>query len=137
MRWSISCAETWFAKSPTCSRKKSTSSFTPNEAAAIDHASRQHSLTLLPSRPNTRRLTGGTTHVTSRYWQHCLHAPVRQPGHVDDTGAGLFLRRTCWKEERPRHHDAKLRLDGLDHGVVVGLRIFALLLGRSKERHGF
>src|SRR5207248_37695 len=34
------------------------------------------------------------------------------------------------------HHDAELRLDGLDHCVVVGLRIFALFLRRSEERHG-
>jgi hypothetical protein len=40
-------------------------------------------------------------------------------------------------KERARHHDAKFRLDGLDYGLVVGLRILNLFLRRSKERHRF
>ena len=77
-----------------------------------------------------------TTNATSRYWQYRLHAAVRQPGDVDDAGAGILLWRARRTKERARHHDAELRLDGLDHGVVVGLRILALFLRRSEERHG-
>src|SRR5438477_9895799 len=39
-------------------------------------------LTSQYSRPN-----GRITNVTSRYWQYRLHAPLREPGHVDDAGA--------------------------------------------------
>src|SRR5713226_3237055 len=85
---------------------------------------------------HTRRLPEDY-HVTSRYWKYCLHAPVREPGDVDDARAGIFLRRARWTKERARHHDAEFHLDGLDHGAVVGLRILALLLRRPENRHGF
>src|SRR5205823_11016670 len=88
-------------------------------------------LTSQYSRPN-----GRITNVTSRYWQYRLHAPLREPGDVDDAGACFLLRRTRRTKERPRHHDAKLCLDGLDHGPLVGLRILGLFVGRSHKRHG-
>ena len=73
--------------------------------------------------------------ATSRYWQYRLHASVREFGDADDAGAGILLWRTRRTKECARDHDAELRLDGLDHCVVVGLRIFALFLRRSEERH--
>src|SRR5713101_8951529 len=92
-------------------------------------------LTISSGSGHTRRLPEDY-HVTSRYWKYCLHAPVREPGDVDDARAGIFLRRARWTKERARHHDAELRLDGLDHGVVVGLRVLALFFRRSEERRG-
>src|SRR6266480_5652234 len=93
-------------------------------------------LTISSGSDHNRRLTEDY-HVTSRYWKYRFYALVREPGDVDDAGAGIFLRRARWPKERARHHDAEFRLDGLDHGVVVGLRVFALFLRRSEERHGF
>src|SRR6202040_4331272 len=69
--------------------------------------------------------------------QYRFYASVRQLGNVDDARAGILLWWTGRTKERGCHHDAELRLDGLDYGLVVGLRIFALLFGRSEERHGF
>src|SRR5713101_1573817 len=93
-------------------------------------------LTISSGSGHTRRLPEDY-HVTSRYWKYCLHAPVREPGDVDDARAGIFLRRARWTKERARHYDAEFRLNGLDHGVVVGLRILALFFRRSENRHGF
>src|SRR4051812_42709817 len=81
--------------------------------------------------------TGGQHHVTSRYWKHRFHAPLREPRDADDAGTGFLLRRTRRTKERPGHHDAKFRLDGLDDGPVVGFRILALLFGRPEKRHRF
>src|SRR5437773_10176487 len=76
-------------------------------------------------------------YVASRYWEHRLHAPLREPGDVNDAGAGVLLRRARRTKKCAGHHDAELRLDGLDHGLVVGLWILDVLLGRSEKRDGF
>src|SRR6266705_3268760 len=84
---------------------------------------------------HTRRLPEDY-HVTSRYWKYRFHALVCELGDADDARVGIFLRRTRRTKERARHHDAEFRLDGLDHGAVVGLRFLALFLRRSEKRHG-
>ena len=44
---------------------------------------------------------------------------LREPGHADDAGPGVLLRRAGRARERPRHHDPELRLDGLDDRALV------------------
>src|SRR2546426_5666960 len=93
-------------------------------------------LTISSGSGHTRRLPEDY-HVTSRYWKYCLHAPVREPGDVDDARAGIFLRRARWAKERAPPHDAEFCLDGVGHRVVGGPRVLPLFFPRSEERHGF
>ena len=60
---------------------------------------------------------------------------VHQPGHADDAGPRILLRRPGGPQERPGHHDSKLRLHGLDHGHLVPLWIFAVLQRRLARSH--
>jgi len=70
-----------------------------------------------------------------RYRQPGVHARCRQPGHAHDTGAGLLLWRAGRPEECPGHHDPELRLHGLDHLPVVGLRLLPGLQRRGGRGH--
>ena len=48
-----------------------------------------------------------------------FHASMHQPSHADDTGSRIFLWRSGRAQERARHHDSELCLDGLDDGDLV------------------
>ena len=58
-----------------------------------------------------------------------------QPGHADDAGPRLFLRRAGGPQERSGHHDPELRLHGLDYRHLVPVRLLALLQRRLARHH--
>src|SRR5437773_5855411 len=74
-------------------------------------------------------------HARTRYRQHGVHAAVHEPGDAHDARAGVLLRRARRPEERPRDHDAELRVDGLDDHHLVRRRLLAVLFWRRRRDH--
>ncbi|SPF46771.1 hypothetical protein SBA1_680025 [Candidatus Sulfotelmatobacter kueseliae] len=69
----------------------------------------------------------GGLHASSRHRQYRFYDFMHQPGHVDDARTCVLLWRPGGPQERPGHHDSKLRLDGLDHRHLVPLWLFSVL----------
>src|SRR6185436_488284 len=82
----------------------------------------------LPSH-SVRAPAAGVCDAAPRHGKHGVHAPLFESRDVHDSRACVLLRRPRRPEERAGDHDAELRLDGLDDGDLVRLRLLALLLG--------